>query len=78
MKKIISGVLCILMLLPLAISCSKKRTDEEMDTTAAVTEGDSALVADVPDVNMGEKTFTIVTDNWWGNILCIKIGRAHV
>lgn len=72
MKKIISWVLCILMLLPLAISCSKRGGSDEKDTTVVTTEGDPALVADVPDVDMGEKTFTIVTDNWWGNILCIN------
>ena len=44
MKKIISWVLCILMLLPLAISCSKRGGSDEKDTMVVTTEGDPALV----------------------------------
>lgn len=71
MKKILCIFIASLMLFG-CVSCNKRDVDEEQSNTETEKEVNTELVADVPEVDMDGKIFTIVTDNWWGNPLAIN------
>ncbi len=69
-------VLCLLLTLFCLLGCcscgSKKGKSDESSSVSTGENTQPELVANVPDVDMGEKDFVVVTDNWWGNSLAIN------
>lgn len=75
MKKTVSVILILLTLLSVLASCAtdgdKPDTTSGTGTTTSKTTEDN-LEPNVPTVNMDGRTFTFLTDNWWGNTLMIN------
>lgn len=80
--RILCAIMAILMLLGSVVACSKKTDEGESDGDVVATttksgggegaEENGIPEANVPDVDMDGKIFTVVVDDWWGNSLMIN------